>query len=52
MHGHLHCPNNYTVRGTSARGEFSCQVVANPMGYLHKGEQANFVEGFVVDVPG
>lgn len=52
MHGHLHCPNNYTVRGTCDGCEFACQVVANPMGYLHKGEQESFVEGFVVDVPG
>lgn len=52
MHGHLHCPNNHTVRGLKEGREFACQVVANPMGYLHKGEQKTFVEGFVVDVPG
>lgn len=52
MHGHLHCANNYTVRGTHDGHEFACQVVANPMGYLHKGEQESFVEGFVVDLPG
>jgi Icc-related predicted phosphoesterase len=52
MHGHLHCTNNYTVRGVSEGREFACQVVANPMGYLHKGEQASFVEGFFVDLPG
>lgn len=52
MHGHLHCPNNYTVRGTREGHEFACQVVANPMGYLHKGEQETFVDGFVVEVPG
>jgi predicted phosphodiesterase len=52
MHGHLHCPSNYTVRGPRDGHEFACQVVANPMGYLHKGEQESFVEGFVVDVPG
>lgn len=52
MHGHLHCPNNYTVRGMSDGHEFACQVVANPMGYLHKGEQQTFLEGFVVEVPG
>lgn len=51
MHGHLHCPNNYTVRGTRDGREFACQVVANPLGYLHKGEQESFVEGFAVDVP-
>ncbi|MDI1244751.1 MAG: metallophosphoesterase [Rhodoferax sp.] len=52
MHGHLHCAHNYTVRGNQDGHEFACQVVANPLGYLHKGEQASFVEGFVVDVPG
>ncbi len=52
MHGHLHCTNNYIVRGTRDGREFACQVVANPMGYLHKGEQEGFVEGFVVDLPG
>lgn len=51
MHGHLHCPNNYTVRGMWAGREFACQVAANPMGYLSKGEQQTFVEGFVVEVP-
>lgn len=52
LHGHLHCANNYTVRGMREGQEFACQVVANPMGYLHKGEQETFVEGFVVNVPG
>lgn len=51
MHGHLHCANNYTVRGTRGGHEFACKVVANPMGYLRKGEQKAFIEGFVVDVP-
>jgi predicted phosphodiesterase len=34
MHGHLHCPSDYRHGG--------CRVVANPMGYEAKGEQAAF----------
>jgi predicted phosphodiesterase len=34
LHGHLHCPSDYTHQG--------CRVVANPLGYAHKGEQILF----------
>lgn len=34
LHGHLHCPNDYVKLG--------CRVVANPLGYARKGEQAAF----------
>jgi predicted phosphodiesterase len=34
LHGHLHCPSDYTVNG--------CRVVANPLGYAHKHEQRTF----------
>ena len=34
MHGHLHCATDYVAHG--------CRVVANPLGYAHKGEQASF----------
>jgi predicted phosphodiesterase len=34
LHGHLHCPNDYVKNG--------CRVVANPLGYARKGEQAAF----------
>jgi hypothetical protein len=34
LHGHLHCPSDYTIGG--------CRVVANPLGYLGTGEQAGF----------
>lgn len=34
LHGHLHCPSDYRQDG--------CRVVANPMGYEAKGEQAFF----------
>lgn len=36
LHGHLHCPNDYVRHG--------CRVVANPLGYARKGEQAGFQE--------
>ncbi|MDD2881853.1 MAG: metallophosphoesterase [Rhodoferax sp.] len=34
LHGHLHAPSHYTHEG--------CRVVANPMGYARKNEQAHF----------
>ena len=34
MHGHLHCAIDYVAHG--------CRVVANPLGYARKGEQAAF----------
>jgi Icc-related predicted phosphoesterase len=34
LHGHLHCPSDYTLNG--------CRVVANPLGYAHKNEQKTF----------
>lgn len=34
LHGHLHAPSDYTHRG--------CRVVANPLGYARKNEQAAF----------
>lgn len=34
LHGHLHCPQDYRVG--------RCRVVANPLGYALKGEQAGF----------
>jgi hypothetical protein len=42
VHGHLHCPNDYTVEG--------CRVVANPLGYARKGEQDDFRPHLVLDV--
>ena len=36
LHGHLHCPSDYMKHG--------CRVVANPLGYARKGEQASFRE--------
>ena len=40
LHGHLHCPNDYVYNG--------CRVVANPLGYARKGEQAAFKPGLLI----
>ncbi|MDE2452080.1 MAG: metallophosphoesterase [Burkholderiales bacterium] len=48
MHGHLHCPNDYVVRGEG----WACRVVANPLGYFSNGEQQGFRPGFAIDLPG
>ena len=48
LHGHLHCANDYVVAGDG----FSCRVVANPLGYARKGEQAAFRENLVIELPG
>lgn len=42
MHGHLHCAIDYVSHG--------CRVVANPLGYAGKGEQATFRPDFCVNV--
>ncbi len=42
LHGHLHCPSDYTHQG--------CRVVANPLGYAHKNEQITFQAQRVVGV--
>ena len=43
LHGHLHCPIDYRVG--------RCRVVANPLGYAYKGEQATFAPTLTVTVP-
>ena len=52
MHGHLHCYNDYTVAGShpDSGRPWSCRVVANPLGYLSKGEQEAFRPGLVSQV--
>ena len=50
MHGHLHCANDYLVRSGDNGLSWSCRVVANPLGYLSKGEQAAFRAHLVIDV--
>ncbi len=42
LHGHLHCPSDYVSQG--------CRVVANPLGYARKSEQAKFVPSLSIDV--
>jgi len=43
LHGHLHAPSDYTVRGQQTDGStWQCRVVANPLGYARKNEQAFF----------
>lgn len=43
LHGHLHCPQDYQAG--------PCRVVANPLGYASKGEQAGFRDQACVDLP-
>lgn len=42
LHGHLHCPSDYVKQG--------CRVVANPLGYAKKGEQAGFVPQLLIQI--
>lgn len=46
LHGHLHCAIDW--RDASGR----CRVVANPLGYADKGEQAAFKPRWLIEVPG
>ena len=53
FHGHLHCANDYVARDVRADGtEHACRVVANPLGYLKRGEQEDFREDLVIEIPG
>jgi len=47
LHGHLHCPHDYVVK-SSGHG---CRVVANPMGYVARGEAEGFDPCLTIDVP-
>ncbi len=42
LHGHLHCAHDYRVG--------RCRVVANPLGYAQKDEQAAFQPGLLLSV--
>ena len=42
LHGHLHAPSRYAHAG--------CQVLANPMGYARKSEQAHFDGGLCLEI--
>lgn len=55
LHGHLHCPNDYRVSGppdASGAPAWQCRVVANPLGYAKKDEQAGFAPQHCIRVPG
>jgi len=52
LHGHLHCPNDYTIDGNLNGRSWSCRVVANPRGYADKDEQASFQDPFVLEIEG
>jgi predicted phosphodiesterase len=49
MHGHLHCANDYLVEGVAGGRARTCRVVANPLGYANKGEQAAFRPELVIE---
>lgn len=42
LHGHLHCPTDLRVG--------RCRIVANPLGYARKNEQAGFRPALIIDV--
>jgi predicted phosphodiesterase len=42
LHGHLHAPSDYVHQG--------CHVIANPLGYARKNEQAAFHPAFCIDI--
>lgn len=44
VHGHLHCPQDRQVG--------RCRIVANPLGYAHKGEQMAFQSQMLITIPG
>lgn len=50
MHGHLHCLNDYVASGVDKGRAWSCRVVANPLGYLSKGEQEGFRPELVIEL--
>lgn len=50
IHGHLHCANDYVASGLEADRPWSCRVVANPLGYLSKGEQEAFRPDLVIEI--
>ncbi len=42
LHGHLHCPTDLQVG--------RCRIVANPLGYARKNEQAGFRPALIINV--
>jgi 3',5'-cyclic AMP phosphodiesterase CpdA len=52
LHGHLHCAIDYVVEGPRPDGRPGrCRVMANPLGYVDKGEQAGFQAQQLIEVP-
>lgn len=52
LHGHLHAPSDYVAEGLRADGRpWRCRVVANPLGYARKVEQAQFLPRSTIDLP-
>lgn len=43
LHGHLHCPQDQQIG--------RCRIVANPLGYAQKNEQAAFLPSQLITVP-
>lgn len=50
LHGHLHAPSDYVRTGLCAGAAWRCRVVANPLGYARKNEQAGFSEHLCIAV--
>jgi predicted phosphodiesterase len=51
IHGHLHTPVDYTAQGITPHNKaWRCRVVANPLGYVRKNEQAAFKPHFCAAV--
>jgi len=50
MHGHLHCMNDYVVEGRDGAHSWACRVVANPLGYLSKGEQEGYRPELLIEL--
>jgi hypothetical protein len=50
MHGHLHCTNDYVVEGRDGAHSWACRVVANPLGYLSKGEQEGYRPELLIEL--
>lgn len=50
MHGHLHCANDYVVEGRDGPLSWGCRVIANPLGYLSKGEQEGYRPALVIEL--
>ena len=51
LHGHLHCACDYVASGVANGRAYACRVVANPLGYADKGEQASFRPALSIEVP-